>query len=523
MEVVQKLNWLKSKGYLHFTGQIETSKRAKELVAKVTNPSYVATYAFYPLILTNISERKFKMVPSEESRTHCYKDENGVYVKTAKSRPLHYAANLDAMIFSYYAEHLQNKYEDHIKSFPGLPESVIAYRKIPSETEGKHKSTIHFAYEIFEEIKKRSHSDDECMVLTFDIKSFFSSIDHNILKNTWSELLGFARLPTDHYNVFKASTQFSYVYLDELRLYKSKQGRKVGFDEKYLAAIRNKNGINAFFESPKAFRDKIKDGTLKLSKYPFRNKSKEPIGIPQGLPISAVLANLYLLDFDKKVLETVVNDKGGYYRRYSDDIVVVCSGNHAKEIEGFINTTLEESKVQISINKTETFIFKKLVFGKKPARLTSVKVSNDGEKVGAPFNYLGFEFNGQKALIKSANVAKFYRRMISSVKRKAKRAKKLAERTPGKKPCIYRRQLYKLYTSRPLHDVKVRKRWKKIIKIETGEYRLVTGVKEKDLRSNYLTYVKRASEIMNEPAIENQIRKHKTIFNQAIFRHLTKL
>ncbi|GEO12035.1 restriction endonuclease subunit S [Segetibacter aerophilus] len=207
---------------------------------------------------------------------------------------------------------------------------------------------------------------------------------------------------------------------------------------------------------------------------------------------------------------------------YSDDIVIVCSTDQAKEIESFITITLEESKVQISTNKTETFVFKKLAFGKQEPRLTSVKITTDGEKVAAPFNYLGFEFNGQKALIKSANLAKFYRRMISSVKRKAKRAKKLAERTPGEKPRIYRRQLYKLYTSRPLHNVKVRKRWKKIVKIETGEFRLVTGVKEKDFRSNYLSYVRRASEIMNEPAIENQIRKHKTIFNQAIFRHLKK-
>ena len=98
----------------------------------------------------------------------------------------------------------------------------------------------------------------------------------------------------------------------------------------------------------------------------------------------------------------------------------------------------------------------------------------------------------------------------------------LTEQKPGSKPIIFRRQLYKLYTTAPLNDVKVRKRWKKIVKLENGNFKLKIGKKKQILRSNYLTYVKRASEIMNEPAIEHQIRKHKKIFNQAVFRQLKK-
>ena len=44
--------------------------------------------------------------------------------------------------------------------------------------------------------------------------------------------------------------------------------------------------------------------------------------IPQGSSISAVLANIYMIEADKKINEYVVS-LGGMYRRYSDDFIVV--------------------------------------------------------------------------------------------------------------------------------------------------------------------------------------------------------
>jgi len=48
-------------------------------------------------------------------------------------------------------------------------------------------------------------------------------------------------------------------------------------------------------------------------------------GIPQGSPISDLLANMYLLNFDcavRKILDAL----GGSYLRYSDDILLVAPG-----------------------------------------------------------------------------------------------------------------------------------------------------------------------------------------------------
>lgn len=45
-------------------------------------------------------------------------------------------------------------------------------------------------------------------------------------------------------------------------------------------------------------------------------------GIPQGSPISGMLANLYMLEVDKNINE-LVKAYCGFYMRYSDDFMVV--------------------------------------------------------------------------------------------------------------------------------------------------------------------------------------------------------
>ena len=107
-----KPSWLKSKGYLHITAQIDVENRSRELMAKVKNENFVSKYAFFPLLHANINERKFKKIVGHKTeRAHSYKDEKGQYKKNTKVRPIHYSTHLDALIFGYYAELLQNKYE----------------------------------------------------------------------------------------------------------------------------------------------------------------------------------------------------------------------------------------------------------------------------------------------------------------------------------------------------------------------------------------------------------------------------
>jgi hypothetical protein len=507
-------SWLKTKGYVHICGQVDVTRRRRQIVKLINSPDFVAKYPFYPLLHTVIRERKYKK-DENGKRGHVH-SENGKPKKTTKERPLHYANHFDALIFGCYAQKIQDLYEKEIQNIPALSESIIAYRKIQIPESDSNKSTIHFANEVFSEIRNRLQSSQKICVLTFDIKSFFSSLNHTILKNTWATLLGAKILPQDHYNVFKATTRFSYIMLDDLRRVSNEHNRRAGFNEKELARIRNRHGISAFFASPKHFREKVKSGELKVHRFPFRNALNEPIGIPQGLPISAVLANVYLLDFDRSVYHDLVSSKECFYRRYSDDIVLVCRESDVDFVEKYVTNKMKEFQVEISSSKTEKFTFQRHL----DSKITCIKSLQNGIHKQSALIYLGFEFNGNNTFIKSSNLSKFYRRMIESVKRKAKRARKDADRKGLPKPVIFRRQLYRLYVTLPLSKKEYLTRYKTIEKNEYGEYRTISKYKTKMLRSNYLSYVARASEIMGEPAIKNQIWNHRRLFNEAIHRHL---
>jgi retron-type reverse transcriptase len=63
------------------------------------------------------------------------------------------------------------------------------------------------------------------------------------------------------------------------------------------------------------------------------NPTEKPktAGIPQGTPISAVLANIYMLEFDK-VIHNWLSARGGVYRRYSDDMLFICRKEDEKSL-----------------------------------------------------------------------------------------------------------------------------------------------------------------------------------------------
>ena len=65
-------------------------------------------------------------------------------------------------------------------------------------------------------------------------------------------------------------------------------------------------------------------------------------GIPQGSPMSAILSNIYMLDFDKYCCE-LANNFGGIYRRYCDDKFI-----HKTEM-GVLYDLINENNASIKI------------------------------------------------------------------------------------------------------------------------------------------------------------------------------
>ncbi len=529
-----KPNWMKTKGYLHLSPSLRINENWKIYQWKIQDPSFIEKYAFFPLMHSIIKERKYKKVNSEKhlnktERSHNFKLSGDKYEKTAKKRPLHYATHFDALIYGYYASVLNELYENELKKDPELDNCVNAYRKIILEDTGKGKSTIHFAKDVFDEIINRGDKQEEVGVLTFDIESFFSSLDHHLLEKKWSDLLDLKQLPPDHKNVFKSCTNFSYVLRNDLRVRSQKSGKRSGFDEKKLAKIRREKGFKSFFESNADFRNTIKQGKLRIYKNSFYTKigeEKIQVGIPQGLPISAVLANLYLLEFDKNILDFVVNGMGGFYRRYSDDIIIVANVDALGEIKNYVENLIKVSNLKISSSKTESFVFRKSVYNQeKKKRLTSFKVVEEKERKDAPLIYLGFEFRGYNTCIKSTNIAKFYRRLISIVRRRSNRA--VRNKNPNIPKAVFKNQIKKLY-KKPLRELdgedgEIKQTFRNrtfLTKNERNEFSMIVKPSVNKNKSNYFSYIKRCEKIFEDKIFSRQLRKKDEILNSAIKKHL---
>lgn len=528
----RKPDWLQGKGYLHISPSLNIESNWKELMHKIKSPTYITKYAFYPLMHRILSDRKYKKPNSAKhegsKRAHRHLNiQTNKVERSKKERPLHYASHFDALIFAYYAYKLNKYYEKKLKSNTELNNAVLAYRTIPiSPTNKKGKSNIHFANEVFEEIKVRVEQNGEVAALAIDLKNFFSSLSHQHLYQCWAELLGADSLPSDHFNVFKACTNFSYVFYDDLKQRK----KRGGFDESKLAEIRRTKGFKCFFESNEEFRKHIKDGLLPIYKNPFRRSNKEGkkemIGIPQGLPISAVLANLYLLEFDTNIIEELQQKLGVYYRRYSDDILMLCAPNQVDEIDAYLNNLIKRYEVEISKEKTERYLFRKIVYNKNgDKRISSIKMSKNNCIVDSPLTYLGFEFRGYNTLIKSTNIAKYYRRVIEIIKRRSRRAIKLSQHDPHVPRAIYINQIKRLYNAplryaNKMEAKQVLRRKYSLIVDDRGDFNFKFFDVEIKNQSNYISYIKRCKREFNTNSFSRQLKKKKQIIGQAINKHL---
>jgi hypothetical protein len=114
--------------------------------------------------------------------------------------------------------------------------------------------------------------------------------------------------------------------------------------------------------------------------------------------------------------------------------------------------------------------------------------------------------------------------MISTVKRGAKRMQQLDAPHPEHPPVLFKRKLYKLYSAygkkrKPDFSPKT------VLKQNyLGDHRLVKEERKKPIisRGNYISYVERASDIMEEPAIRRQVRKHWNVLQAAIRKHVLR-
>ncbi|MDT3409255.1 UNVERIFIED_CONTAM: RNA-directed DNA polymerase [Pseudacidovorax intermedius] len=116
-------------------------------------------------------------------------------------------------------------------------------------------------------------------------------------------------------------------------------------------------------------------------------KYKVEKGVPQGLSISNILAQIYLLEFDKMICK-----RKYFYRRYVDDILLM---NNSSFSEFRINNFIKElEKLELDINKEKT----------------------EQNSLGyASFTFLSYSISSTKISVAQKNIEIFLRRIAAKI------------------------------------------------------------------------------------------------------------
>lgn len=381
----------RARTYPHFDHAITKRAEAISLIKKFQE---TGVHSFLPFLESPLELRRFSNYLEKMREIEAGNDASDILVK--KPRPIKYAAHQDSQLFSYYRFILAARYEAFLKE-KGLDAFPIAYRKIPIQPGSiKGKCNINFAKEAFDEISRRG----DCTVLTFDISGFFESLDHAFLAKKWCEVMGFNEMPKDHKAILRAVTEYSLV--DKEACYESlglteKNGDKTKFLHCPFFIFKRKKMLCDKNE----YREKIvarglvkKNATL---------TEEVPRGIPQGSPISDVLANIYMIDFDAEMAD-LAKQYGAYYRRYSDDILWICPESSVENIKAQCQASVKrQGRATLSINPkktTETLFYR-----------TDESLTCSGDL----FSYLGFSFDGRKALYRDKTISGYLRGATFSI------------------------------------------------------------------------------------------------------------
>lgn len=347
------------KKYAHFDKRVMIN----DVWDYISNPKMVAKHGFYPFIHYTQIFKKYK------------KSEGAI----SKRREICYSAHLDRCIFQYYSFLLNEKYNSRIIR-DGISNVAVAYRN------NLGLNNIDFSKSVFDFIRKF----ESCYIMVGDFTNFFDNLNHKYLKKQLCNLLEVDKLEDDYYAVYKNITKYSKWELSDLLMLNELSNSK--------SDIKKLNS---------------KDSVLTLKQFKKYKKQyvtphSKPYGIPQGSAISAVLANVYMLDADKEIYD-YVNYHNGIYMRYSDDFIIVVPAKkenfniHYNWIKKYLEAL---PGVELSPEKTKLFQYYDNTIVSCNNEFES-NVNNDKNIL----NFLGFSFNGKEVTIRDKTISKYYYRM----------------------------------------------------------------------------------------------------------------
>jgi len=420
-----------------------------------------------------------------------------------KIRPISFASHFDTYIYGFYAFALNQVYQNYIHE-NGFSEVVLAYR-----TDLDGKCNIQFAKEVFDKIKTTFTKNGECSVIALDIKGYFDHINHTVLKEMWCKVIGEVKLPVDQYKIYRSLTKYSYVnYVSFLKhfninLKKLKKEQK----KKFKGKMKVPKGYQSLFDlvpndiNGPTFHDKME--LLRKRKLITTNQdndgSRSNKGIPQGSAMSALLSNIYLAEFDKKIFEKGIND-GFIYRRYCDDLLVICKPDQVNDLKKYLMDLINHDyKLTIQDKKTEVIDFK--LSPKNEIRSYKRSFDNCSEKFIPLANreknlrnlqYLGFEFNGKDIYIRPGSLSRFFRKMKARIFKSVS----MAYSVNSNSDTIFKQQIYSRYS-------------------HLGKRNFLTYATNAS-KKYYVNSQKERKEGMDSPSIKKQVARHMQILSQEI-------
>lgn len=470
------------KTYPHFDPYFDFPKEKHKILELVSKKEGigVAKHSFLPLVKILLKTPRYRYQENESS-----------YGLETKIRPISFASHFDTYIYKFYSFAINEKYQEYIHNHE-FESSVLAYR-----TDLDGKCNIQFAKEVFDIISRFG----PCTAIALDIKGYFDSIDHEIIKDKWCKVLGTKELPIDQYKIYRSLTKYSYVNKNSiLKHFQISLKKKKNKNEKWITLLDlipdNLDGSS--------FKEKF--DLLRKRKLIVTNKAIEEQdgsshgkGIPQGTSMSALLSNIYLIDFDEYI-HTRGQKSNFYYRRYCDDIMVICPTESANEIMNLlIDEISNKHRLVIQSKKTEVIDFRQDDKGNLRSfkrtyndELKQFDSQPSDEKNFKNLQYLGFEFNGHKIYIRPSSLSRYFRKMKARVVKTII----MAYSSKSKSNKIFKQQLLHRYTH--------------LGKRNFLSYALNAS------KDYYLNSAGQRKEGMNSPTIRKQVSSHLSILQNEI-------
>ncbi len=443
-------DWLKFKKYPHIGKPLTKKNDSGWIIDYVTNPEMIANHKFVPLLHRTLNQRKYRPAKGAQKNKSRKRQRS---VGDKKQRQIYFPSHLDSIIYSYYSNLLTLKYEEYLVDKP-YGSVAVAYRKIPiGNGRSGNKSNIEFAFEAFEFIE--NNKNKQLSIIVADVTSFFDNLDHRLLHTQWKRILNTNDLPKDHYVLYK--NLVSKKYVNENELFKRFQNKLViernkpndtsqkELKRKHVGKIYNmrRENVVAFCYNDEFFKEAT--DLIRVDK-PYKKEVRESVGkeeikgIPQGTPISATLANIYMLDFDEHVNEEAsAPSRKAYYQRYSDDLIIVCGRKDEKYFYNLVREEIED-KANLEIQEKKTNIYRyelnqDLIF-------EGGILENNSINPNKQLEYLGFMYDGSKVRVKTSGFSKFYRKM----KRSFRRGEHFASQAHIPSDSLFETRLYKQFT-----------------------------------------------------------------------------